>query len=146
MPTGHTLVLIKPDAVLNGWDNSIIDFYKEADLEVIYSDGAGFRFTQEQVAIFYQEHSGKPFFAGLCLAMSSGPCRVVILKGDDPIERVRALNGATDPAKAAPGTIRAVYRSAGGPFNTVHASDSPEAFLREYALLREIRAIPIDLI
>lgn len=63
--------------------------------------------------------------------MTSGTSRILLLEGEDAINRIREMHGATDPAKAAPGTIRHDFRSGGGPFNTVHASDSPEAVARE---------------
>jgi nucleoside-diphosphate kinase len=127
-----TLVVIKPDAVLQDWTQMIIDCYKRAGLTVLTS--SDIKIDIHQARLFYAEHLDKPFFAGLILAMSSGPAAVLVLEGDDAINRVRNLNGATDPRRAEPGTIRHDFMSAGGPFNTVHASDSPEAAQREIAL------------
>jgi len=75
-------------------------------------------------------HDGKPFFPGLVAFMSSGPILVLALEGDNAIADVRALNGATDPAKAAPGTIRHAFGPTMGS-NVVHSSDSPESAARE---------------
>lgn len=68
--------------------------------------------------------------------MASGPSIALLIRGENAIERVRELNGATDPREANPGTIRHDFRSAGGPFNTVHGSDSPEAAGREAGLIQ----------
>lgn len=91
--------------------------------------------SRSQVRGLYQEHEGKFFYPSLILAMTSGPSHILVLEGEDAIDRVRALNGDTNPDKAAPGTIRHDFKSGGGPFNTVHASDSPEAVEREFAII-----------
>jgi nucleoside-diphosphate kinase len=85
--------------------------------------------------VFYREHVDKHYFAGLILAMSDHPCVAVVLEGENAISRVRELNGATNPQQAQPGTIRRDFMSAGGPFNTVHGSDSKESAEREIALV-----------
>lgn len=82
----------------------------------------------------YQGHKGRVYLEGLVLSMIAGPCVVFELEGEGAVDRVRALNGATNPVEAEPGTIRHDIRSAGGPFNTVHGSDSPEAAERELAI------------
>lgn len=137
MARQSTLVIIKPDAVYMGMDLAIQDVYLQAGLDIVLD--IDITFSREQAAAFYQEHQDKFYFAGTVLFMSSGPSRVLILEGDDAIEKVRTLNGATDPNKAEPGTIRYKFRSAGGPANTVHASDSPESYQREFALISEIQ-------
>ena len=129
----RTLVLVKPDAMKMGYAERIKARYLMKELEVVMEKR--FRFTEEEAEAFYKDHEGRFYFVGLVLAMVSGPCTVMVLEGEDAIRKVRELNGATDPAKAAVGTIRADFRSAGGPFNTVHGSDSPEAFQREYEVL-----------
>ena len=131
----RTLVIIKPDAFDNDWAAQIEVRYEKAGLRVIYAKL--FKMEYDWAASFYAEHAGKFFFSGLKLAMSSGPSGVLILEGDNAIERVRELNGATDPSKAEPGTIRHDFRSAGGPFNTVHGSANQADFERELGLFVE---------
>ncbi len=128
-----TLVLIKPDGVMMGVTQQIIDRYRAAGLTV-HKD-LGIQLLQAEAEAFYAEHKGKFFFAGLVLAMISGPIVAIELRGEDAVARVRALNGATDPSKSEPGTIRHDFRSAGGPFNTVHGSDSVESARREMAIV-----------
>lgn len=140
MPTERTLVLIKPDALESGWADDIKKRYRGEGLSIVESNLIDM--SKACAREFYREHEGKRYYAGLYLAMSSGPSVALILEGDDAIVRVRAVNGATDPAKAEPGTIRHDFRSAGGPFNTVHASDSEESVRREIAVLRRFRALP----
>ena len=87
---------------------------------------------------FYSEHKEKFYFCGTILSLCSDMSHVLILRGDDAIKRVRKLNGPTKPDEAPPGTIRQDFRSAGGPFNTVHSSDSQESFEREYMIVRAV--------
>jgi nucleoside-diphosphate kinase len=135
MANEQTLVLIKPDAMLMGNNLAIQEVYERAGLRIIM--GYELQFSRDDAESFYQDHVEKFYFAGLILAISSGPCYVLLLESENAIELVRELNGPTDPAKAPPGTIRHDFRSAGGPFNTVHASDSKEAFAREHAFVME---------
>lgn len=130
----QTVVLIKPDAVLSGWTNNIIKRYTGIGLHII--EQHQFTMTREQVAEFYAEHKGELFFTPLLLGMSSGEMVALILEGEDAIARVRELNGATDPRKAEPGTIRADFRSGGGVFNTVHGSANTDDAQREISLIR----------
>lgn len=129
----RTLVIIKPDAVYKFWSDAIRERYEKVPLEVVR--WRSMKLNRIQAAQFYVEHLDKFFFAGLVLMMSSGTSHAMVLEGEDAIKKVRELNGATDPAKAAPGTIRYDFRSAGGPFNTVHGSDSAKAAEREIKLL-----------
>lgn len=128
-----TLVIIKPDGVMKGVVRDIENRYVDHGLRVVREQ----RRVMEKTLVeqFYQEHARKFFFEGLVLSMISGAVVIFILEGEDAIKKVRALNGATDPAKAELGTIRHDFRSAGGPFNTVHGSDGPEAAAREIALI-----------
>jgi len=125
----QTLALIKPDGVMKGVVEAIKQRYREGGLKIVRERTHVMDLFS--VREFYQEHTGKFFFEGLVLSMASGPSVAIVLEGEDAISKVRALNGATDPAKAEPGTIRHDFRSAGGPFNTVHGSDSSEAVIRE---------------
>lgn len=129
----RTLVIIKPDAVYKFWSDAITQRYTNVPLKVVH--WRSMKLNRRQAAQFYVEHIDKFFFAGLVLMMSSGSIHAMVLEGEDAIKKVRELNGATDPAKAVTGTIRHDFRSAGGPFNTVHGSDSAEAAEREIKLL-----------
>lgn len=139
MTIQQTLVLIKPDGVMKG--SSCIDGikarYVAAGLSIKFEYPV--YFSQEDAGEFYLEHKGRFYYEGLVLAMSSGPCRAIILEGENAIEEVRRLNGPTDPSKAPEGTIRCDFRSAGGPFNTVHASDGLVAFTRELGVVIEVQ-------
>ena len=125
----QTLVLIKPDGVMKRVVAEIKQRYLDAGLRIVQE--RTIVMPEFRVREFYAEHTGKSFFEGLVLSMTSGPIVALVLEGEDAIKKVRALNGATDPSKAEPGTIRGDFRSAGGPFNMVHGSDSPEAVIRE---------------
>lgn len=126
--TQRTFAIIKPNAVRSALVGEILRRYETARLRVV-----GMKLihaTSEKVAGFYAEHEGRPFFPGLVSFMASGPIVVLALEGDNAIADVRALNGATDPAKAAPGTIRHAFGPSMGS-NVVHSSDSPESAARE---------------
>jgi nucleoside-diphosphate kinase len=126
--TQRTFAIIKPNAVRSALVGEILRRYETARLRVV-----GMKLihaTSEKVAGFYAEHEGRPFFPGLVSFMASGPIVVLALEGDNAIADVRALNGATDPAKAAPGTIRHAFGPTMGS-NVVHSSDSPESAARE---------------
>ncbi|MBU6490553.1 nucleoside-diphosphate kinase [Patescibacteria group bacterium] len=124
-----TVVLIKPDGVLMGVGERIIERYLMSKLGL--HKRRDIYFSLRQAETFYGEHAGRFYFPGLVLAMTSGPSIAMVLQGENAVARVRELNGATNPSKAVPGTIRHDFRSAGGPFNTVHGSDSVEAARRE---------------
>lgn len=126
----RTLAIIKPDAVEMGVANQIITRYREAGLEVL--SFTKIQLDTETASQLYAEHRGRHYFVGTLLAMTSGPCVILILEGVDAIQRVRELNGPTRDAPT--GTIRGDFKSAGGPFNTVHGSDGPEAAEREITI------------
>jgi nucleoside-diphosphate kinase len=90
------------------------------------------RLTRAQAEGFYAEHKGKPFFESLCAFMSSGPVVVQVLEGEGAIAKNREVMGATDPAKAAKGTIRKDFAQS-IEANSVHGSDSPASAAREIA-------------
>ncbi|RMH31256.1 MAG: nucleoside-diphosphate kinase [Nitrospirae bacterium] len=119
----RTLAIIKPDAVRKQVIGDIIHRYEQAGLRPIAMKML--RMTKAVAEGFYAVHRERPFFDSLTTFMASGPVVVLVLEGDDAIKRNRDLMGATDPAKAAPGTIRAVY-GASIEANAVHGSDSPE--------------------
>ncbi|QIK71145.1 nucleoside-diphosphate kinase [Propioniciclava coleopterorum] len=129
--TQRTLVLLKPDAVERGLVGAILARYEAKglgiaamDLRVIDGD-----FSDRH----YAEHLEQPFYPGLRTFITSGPLVALVVEGERAVEAVRALNGATDGIKAAPGTVRGDH-STSGSRNLVHASDSPESAAREIAL------------
>lgn len=124
----RTFAIIKPNAVRSALTGEILRRYETARFRLLAMKLV--HPTKQKVAGFYAEHEGRPFFDGLCAFMSSGPLVVLALEGEDAISGVRALNGATDPAKAAPGTIRHAFGPTMGS-NVVHSSDSTESAARE---------------
>ena len=120
----RTLGIIKPDAFRKGVTGEIISMYLKEGFAIAAMKLI--RMSREQAAGFYAVHEGQPFFEPLCEFMSSGPCIVLCLAGENVIERNRKLMGtATDPAKAEPGSIRARFGS-NIQNNAVHGSDSPQ--------------------
>ncbi|GHV11343.1 nucleoside-diphosphate kinase [Fibrobacterales bacterium] len=125
-----TFAMIKPNAVQSGLAGRIIARYESARLSV-----AAIRLKQMTKADaegFYAEHIGKPFFAELAQFMTSGVSIQLVLAGENAIAKVRAINGATNPAKAEPGTIRYDFATSMTE-NAVHSSDGPESAAREIA-------------
>lgn len=127
----HTLVIIKPDAVAAGNVGRILTRYEEAGLEIVAVELRSI--TGEFADQHYAEHLERDFYPVLREFMTSGPMIPVILSGEGSIARVREINGATNPANADPGSIRADFGS-DGTRNAVHASDSPESAAAEIAL------------
>ncbi|MCI0770042.1 MAG: nucleoside-diphosphate kinase [Chloroflexi bacterium] len=127
----RTLVLVKPDAFQRGLAGTIIARLERRGLRI-----AGMKLIQidEDLARrHYAEHEGKPFFQGLVAFITSAPVVAIVLEGPRAIEIVRKSMGATDPAEAAPGTIRGDLALEIGR-NLVHGSDGPETAQREVAL------------
>ncbi len=124
MATQRTLVIVKPDAVAKGVAGKIIGRFEEAGLRILAVKMV--HLTKEEAAGFYLVHKDRPFYASLCTFMTQGPCIPMVLEGDNAISRVRDLMGATDPSKAAAGTIRREFASS-IESNAVHGSDSPES-------------------
>jgi len=119
----RTLAIIKPDAVKKQVIGDIVTRYEAAQLHPVAI--RMLRLTKGAAEGFYAVHRQRPFFDSLTTFMSSGPVVVLVLEGDNAIRRHRDLMGATDPAKAAPGTIRAAHGST-IEYNAVHGSDSPD--------------------
>ncbi len=123
-----TLGIVKPDAVAGGRTGKI----------VAHLEAAGFtlraarlvRLTRAEAGAFYAVHRGRPFYPELVAFMTSGPCLAMALERPDAVAELRTVIGATDPAEAAPGTIRKLYAESMGR-NAIHASDSPENAARE---------------
>jgi nucleoside-diphosphate kinase len=128
MAAEKTLVLIKPDAFKAHHVGDIIKRYEEAGLALCAMKML--KMNGDIAAIHYVEHIGRPYYDSLVEFMGSGPIVAMVLSGDDAIAKVRDLHGATDPAKAAEGTIRKLYAASKGE-NAVHASDSQESAARE---------------
>ena len=129
--TQRTLVLLKPDAVERGLVGAILGRYEAKGLTIAAMDQRVI--APEFSDLHYAEHLEQPFYPGLRTFITSGPLVALVLEGERAVEAVRALNGATDGIKAAPGTVRGDL-STSGSRNLVHASDSPESAAREIAL------------
>ena len=130
MAIERTLAIIKPDAVGRGLSGDIIKRIEGAGLNIRAM--RLMRLTRMQAEAFYEVHQARPFFTSLCEYMSSGPVVVMVLQGDGAIAQWRDLMGATDPAKAAPGTIRKEF-GLDVEKNATHGSDAPETAAREVA-------------
>ena len=128
MAVERTFSIIKPDAVAKNVIGEITSRFESAGLRIVAS--RMIRLSQEQARGFYAEHEGKPFYPPLVEYMTSGPVIVQVLEGENAIARNRELMGATNPAEAAPGTIRADYAESIDA-NAVHGSDSPTSAERE---------------
>jgi nucleoside-diphosphate kinase len=129
--TERTLVLIKPDAVRRGLVGEVLRRFERKGLAI---DAMVYRRMDAALSdLHYAEHVEKPFYLPLKEFMTGGPLVAAILSGDEAIEVVRSLVGATDGRKAAAGTIRGDF-SLSNRENLVHASDSPESAKRELAL------------
>ena len=122
--TEQTLVLIKPDAVERNLIGKILTEYERNGLKIVKMKlmTASVEIAEEH----YVEHKEKSFFSDLVDYITSGPLVAFVLEGENAIQRVRTLNGATDPEDATDNTIRALY-GINLSKNTVHASDSPES-------------------
>ena len=125
-----TLSIIKPDAVGRNLIGEILKRFEAAGLKIVA--GKLVRLTSDRAQAFYAVHKERPFFASLCAYMSSGPIFVSVLEGEGAITKNRDIMGATDPVKAAPGTIR---RDWGQDVeqNAVHGSDGAETAAMEIA-------------
>jgi nucleoside-diphosphate kinase len=130
MAVERTLSIIKPDAVKKNVVGKILARFEDAGLRVIAA--RMMQLSRAEAEGFYAVHRARPFFADLVDFMISGPVMVQVLEGEDAIARNRDLMGATDPKKAAKGTIRADF-AASIDANAVHGSDAPETARVEIA-------------
>jgi nucleoside-diphosphate kinase len=128
MAVERTLSIIKPDAVKKNVIGEIISRFEKAGLRVV--EARMMRLTRKEAEGFYAVHRERPFFKDLVEFMISGPVVVQVLEGEDAIARNRELMGATDPKKAAKGTIRADFADSIDA-NAVHGSDGPETARKE---------------
>jgi nucleoside-diphosphate kinase len=126
--TERTLIILKPDAVKKNISGEIICRLEKAGLRIAAIKKK--LLTNEDAKAFYGVHKGKPFYEELALFMSEGPVIALVLEGEKAISRAREIMGATDPAKAAPGTIRHDFAD-NCQRNAVHGSDSPESAAAE---------------
>ena len=131
----RSLVLVKPDGVKRALTGTIIERIERKGIRVVAMDLRSL--PRELVEEHYAEHQGKPFFEPLVSFMLSGPVVAMVIEGHRCIEAFRTLSGATDPVKAAPGTIRGDLATDVGTTvvqNLVHGSDSPVSAEREIKL------------
>ena len=128
MTIQKTYTMIKPDGVRNGHIGEIVNRFERAGLKI-----AEMRLemvTPEQAKANYAEHEGKPFYDGLITYVTSGPVVKMVVSGEGAVAKVRTLMGATNPADAAPGTIRGDFGLTMDE-NVIHGSDSTESAARE---------------
>lgn len=123
MSIERTLSIIKPDAVSKNLIGKIYDIFESNGLKVVAAKMK--HLTKEEGEKFYEVHKKRPFYGELVEFISSGPVIIQVLEGENAIAKNREVMGATNPAEAASGTIRALYADSIGE-NAVHGSDSPE--------------------
>jgi nucleoside-diphosphate kinase len=123
MSAQRTLAIVKPDAVAKHVTGKIVARIEDAGFTILAAKLMHMSLAQARG--FYYVHRQRPFYDSLCSFMTEGPSLLMVLEGDNAIQRWRDLMGATDPAKAAPGTIRREFASS-IEANAVHGSDSPE--------------------
>jgi nucleoside-diphosphate kinase len=130
MTVERTFSIIKPDATARNLTGAINAMIEHAGLRIVAQ--RRLQITRQQAEAFYAVHRARPFFGELVDFMISGPVVVQVLEGENAIAKYRDLMGATDPAKAAPGTIRKVHAGSIGE-NSVHGSDAADTAAKEIA-------------
>lgn len=130
MAAERTFSILKPDATARNLTGAINAMIEKAGLRIVAQKRL--RMSRADAEKFYAVHRERPFFGELVQFMTSGPVVVQVLEGDNAITKYRDLMGATDPAKAADGTIRKAHAKSVGE-NSVHGSDAPEAAAKEIA-------------
>jgi nucleoside-diphosphate kinase len=128
MAIERTFSIIKPDATTRNLTGAINAMIEQAGLRIVAQKRI--KMTREQAETFYAVHRQRPFFGELVEFMTSGPVVVQVLEGDNAVAAYRDIMGATDPAKAAAGTIRKVHAKSIGE-NSVHGSDALETAVKE---------------
>lgn len=123
MSQSLTLAIIKPDAFGSGKSGRILAHLEEHGFRPVAA--RVLRLRREQAEAFYAVHRERPFFPSLVAFMTSGPCMPIVLEREDAVPALRETIGATDPAEAAAGTVRALFAES-KERNAIHASDSPE--------------------
>ena len=125
----RTLVICKPDAVERGLIGEVVSRIERRGLRLVAAELR--TITTDVAQVHYAEHQGKPFFDGLVAFITRSPVMLLVVEGPDGVHRViRTMMGATDPAEAAPGTVRGDLAIEMGE-NVIHGSDSPESATRE---------------
>lgn len=124
----RTFSIIKPDATARNLTGAINAMIEQAGLRIVAQKRV--RITRDQAETFYAVHHERPFFRDLVDFMTSGPVVVQVLEGENAIAKYRDIMGATDPAKAANGTIRRTHATSIGE-NSVHGSDAPDTAVKE---------------
>ena len=130
MAVERTLSILKPDATRRNLTGAINQRFEQAGLRIIAQKRL--RLSRDLAERFYAVHAERPFYQSLVAFMSSGPVVVQVLEGENAVAKNREVMGATDPAKAAPGTIRKDFAQS-IEANSVHGSDSPETAAQEIA-------------
>jgi nucleoside-diphosphate kinase len=130
MAVERTLSILKPDATRRNLTGAVNARFEQAGLRIVAQKRL--RLTREVAERFYAVHAERPFFASLVGFMTSGPVVVQVLEGEDAVAKNREVMGATNPANAAPGTIRKDFAES-IEANSVHGSDSPENAAQEIA-------------
>lgn len=130
MAMERTLSIVKPDGVKKNVIGKIIAMFEEKGLKIAAAKMV--QLTKGEAEGFYAVHKQRPFFGELTTFMQSGPVLLMVLEGDDAIAKNREIMGATDPSKAAAGTIRKLFAASIGE-NTAHGSDAPETAKTEIA-------------
>jgi nucleoside-diphosphate kinase len=134
----RTLFIVKPDAVQRNLVGKILAHVEAEGFRLV--EGRFARLTREECQTFYAEHQGKPFFNDLVDYMTSGPVMLTCLEREGAVAKLREVVGATDPAQAAPGTVRKLHGQS-KQMNSVHASDSPASADREVKLFFGVAAL-----
>ena len=124
----QTLIVLKPDAVERNLIGEILSRFEKSNFTIVKLQKLNY--SKEMAELFYSVHKEKPFFGELVSYILSGSVVVAVLEGENVIEKVREINGATDPEKATKGSIRGDF-GVSITKNTVHASDSPQSFEKE---------------
>ena len=138
MAVERTFSILKPDATERNLTGAINAIIEKAGLRIVAQRRV--RISREQAEKFYAVHRERPFFRELVEFMISGPVVVQVLEGENAIARYREVMGATDPAKAADGTIRKIHARSIGE-NSVHGSDAPDTAVREIAQFFSVNEI-----
>lgn len=128
MAIERTFGMIKPNATKNNYIGKILAMVEQDGFKIVNAKLK--HITKSEAEGFYAEHKERPFFGSLVSFMTSGPSLLFVLEGEGAVDKYRKLMGATDPAKAAPGTIRKLYAES-IEANSVHGSDSPASAARE---------------
>jgi nucleoside-diphosphate kinase len=128
----RTLILIKPDAVKRGIIGTILSRFEDKGFKIVKLKMI--KLSEEDAKRFYDVHAGKPFFNDLISFITSGPIVAALIEGESAVETVRKMIGPTNPKEAPKGTIRGDFAKSITE-NVIHASDSPESFLREYKVI-----------